>query len=63
MFANSVVGGDDHTLHVFRGMVAQFLGVTSRSDVHTSLVCHPDMPSIAFYEVSPFLAPRFVEGL
>ena len=33
------------------------------SDVHSRLVCHPDMSSIVFEEVSPFLTPRFVEVL
>ena len=33
------------------------------SDVHTSLICHPNIPSRSFLGDSPFLDPRFVEVL
>ena len=33
------------------------------SDAQTSLACYPNMPSMAFQEVNPFLDTRFVEGL
>ena len=51
---------DDTYAYLFSVRYQGLENTPRNSDVYTSLVCYPNIPSIPYQKVIPFLGPRFV---